>query len=333
MVKMKFTGSGRMGVLLLGATFLVFIYKIIIRPPNHSTVLNFQQWIPNIKYTDSMSSNSPRNISCDDHQSRDKLYLEFNFAHHGRLGNRMFHYASLRGIGASLKHIPLWKRTDPIFQLFEINYNKSVSPFRLDNRVFRNTTNMGIYTESIVDMKNSSTNISIYGYVQSWKYFHNIEDEIRKEFTLQKDKADRVEAIFKGLNVTSRIKVGIHVRRGDFLHFLGLTVAPKSYFDKAIEIFKKILVNPVFIVCTDDLKWVEMNLLTRDVLIVHESVFIDFGVLMSCDHSIVSSGSFGWWTGFLTKGTTIYFRGYPGPEKMYKFHLDDYYPPHWIGLY
>ncbi|XP_050405717.1 galactoside alpha-(1,2)-fucosyltransferase 2-like [Patella vulgata] len=91
-----------------------------------------------------------------------------------------------------------------------------------------------------------STNISIYGYVQSWKYFHKIADEIRKEFTL---------------------------------------------------------------------------------------VFIDFGVLMSCDHSIVSSGSFGWWTGYLTKGTTIYFRGYPGPEKMYKFHLDDYYPPHWIGLY
>ncbi|XP_050409360.1 galactoside 2-alpha-L-fucosyltransferase Sec1-like [Patella vulgata] len=65
---------------------------------------------------------------------------------------------------------------------------------------------------------------------------------------------------------------------------------------------------------------------------IRKDVEVDFGVLMSCDHSIISSGTFGWWTAYLTKGTSIYFKGFPSSPLLGCISPPDYYPSHWIGL-
>ncbi|KAK6189088.1 hypothetical protein SNE40_005131 [Patella caerulea] len=250
----------------------------------------------------------------------------------GRLGNHMFFYASLRGIGDAINYTPMLSRTDPILKLFEINLNNSVSTFNLNNNVVKREKCIGIFTEGLMSPINKTTNITVFGYLQSFKYFKKIESDIRTEFTLKADIKARVNHIFNTLNITQRIKVGVHVRRGDFVNRGGSKLPTPSYYYKAMNILRRNLTNPIFVVCSEDKKWATDFLLFNDSVIVHESVEVDFGVLMNCDHSIISSGTFGWWTAYLTKGTSIYFKGFPSPPLLGCIIHPDYYPTHWIGL-
>ncbi|XP_050403171.1 galactoside alpha-(1,2)-fucosyltransferase 1-like [Patella vulgata] len=221
----------------------------------------------------------------------------------GRLGNHMFFYASLRGIGDAINYTPILSRTDPILKLFEINLNNSVDKFTLNNNVVKGEKCIGIFTKDLMSPINKTTNITVFGYLQSFKYFQKIESDIRKEFILKADIKARVKHIFNTLNISHRIKVGVHVRRGDFVNRKGTKVATPSYFYKAMNILRQNVTNPIFVVCSEDKKWVKDYLQFNDSVIVHESVEVDFGVLMSCDHNIISSGTFGWWTAYLTKAT------------------------------
>ncbi|KAK6175276.1 hypothetical protein SNE40_013772 [Patella caerulea] len=252
-----------------------------------------------------------------------------------RLGNRMFTYASRRGIADEINFVPILSRTDPILKLFEINLNKSVPTLNLQNNAIKHEINTGYYTEELMSpFIDKTTNITIRGHLQSWKYFQGIETDIRKEFTLKADIKARIKDIFNKLNISRRIKVGVHVRRGDFVKLKneGYNVPSPSYFYKAMDMFRKRLTSPVFVMCSDDKKWIIDNLKVNDSFIVHESIEVDFGVLMSCDHSIISSGTFGWWSAYLTKGTSIYFSGFPAPPLLQYFNFPDYYPPDWIGF-
>jgi len=60
----------------------------------------------------------------------------------------------------------------------------------------------------------------------------------------------------------------------------------------------------------------------------------DLAILRSCNHTIMSVGSFGWWAGYLAGGTTVYYREYirRNGSLMPHFSHDDYYPPDWVGF-
>ena len=61
---------------------------------------------------------------------------------------------------------------------------------------------------------------------------------------------------------------------------------------------------------------------------------IDMALMASCNHSIISSGTFSWWSGWLANGTVIYYENYPPMgSKMYgMYSKDDYYPNNWIPM-
>ncbi|XP_050410611.1 galactoside 2-alpha-L-fucosyltransferase Sec1-like [Patella vulgata] len=252
----------------------------------------------------------------------------------GRLGNHMFYYASLRGIADAINYTPILSRTDPILELFEINLNKSVSTLTLNNNVTKSEKCTGIFTEDLISPINTTTNITVLGYLQSFKYFQNIESDIRKEFILKADIKARVKHIFNTFNITHRIKVGVHARRGDFVRLQreGYKLPTPLFFYKAMDMLRQNLTNPIFVMCSDDKKWVTDYLQFNNSVIVHESEEVDFGVLMSCDHSIISSGTFSWWTAYLTKGASIYFKGFPSTRLLGCISPSDYYPSHWIAL-
>jgi len=60
----------------------------------------------------------------------------------------------------------------------------------------------------------------------------------------------------------------------------------------------------------------------------------DMATMSLCDHVIMSSGTFGWWGGWLAKGTTIYYRDWPKNESALAklFVKEDFYPPEWIAM-
>ena len=189
----------------------------------------------------------------------------------------------------------------------------------------------------------SRENITLYGNLQVWRYFKNIEDDIRREFTfiptLQKQVDNilgKVKEEFKG-----HALVGVHVRRGDFLSSSnqrqGYGVANVSYFINAFDKMRSLLnnTNVTFLVASDDLTWCRDNLNFTNVQILEDaSPGLHFGILASCDHVILSGGTYGWWAAWLANGTTIYYDRYfsKGTSLMRGVNLQDYYPPGWIAL-
>ncbi|KAK3096151.1 hypothetical protein FSP39_023799 [Pinctada imbricata] len=154
--------------------------------------------------------------------------------------------------------------------------------------------------------------VILYGYLQSWKYFNECKDDIRHQLSF-KDKniyvtADlRLKQAMGQLNnqsmgtSTNHTIVGIHVRRGDFVKYS--PTGSKSYFQKARDFYRKLYKNVIFVIITDSSNesrsWCLENIVkgSQDTLLLDSSdVIIDLATMWACDHSIISVGTFSWWT-------------------------------------
>ena len=113
--------------------------------------------------------------------------------------------------------------------------------------------------------------------------------------------------------------VGVHNRRTDYKsHMMAYDkefVGP-DYFQAAFRLFRKTLKNPVFVVVSDDMAWARRHITGRDVFYSHESdtlqekggqfgTGVDLATLASCNHTIITYGTFGLWGSLLSKGATF----------------------------
>ncbi|GFR97535.1 galactoside 2-alpha-L-fucosyltransferase [Elysia marginata] len=126
-------------------------------------------------------------------------------------------------------------------------------------------------------------NYEIDGQLQSWRYFNKDLEAVR-EFVALKDsiiaRAKRkISRSLAASNITSlrnAAAVGVHVRRGDKLHWsavdAGVRVAPREFFLKAMRHFRKTLQGPVvFLVVSDDHDWCKSNLVGLPGVVLIES--------------------------------------------------------------
>jgi len=151
------------------------------------------------------------------------------------------------------------------------------------------------------------------------------------------------------------VKIAIHVRRGDFLNApqiaFGHTVADQAYFLKAMDYFVKRCMRVQFVVISLNQDWARTNIVFNDSVLTtvnatwspdmvnvtyaaRHTAGQDMAVMAASDHSIISVGSYGWWGGWLGRGTTVYYKGYPKvPSAMGNgYQYEDYVPPGWIGM-
>ncbi|ELU01884.1 hypothetical protein CAPTEDRAFT_191310 [Capitella teleta] len=259
-----------------------------------------------------------------------------------RMGNCLFLLASLVGIGMKNNMtIYLPPGTfDGLFRMFKLNVIRKLHKMESYDEV---QTKIHDTFEKHCDPKLNSIgvlkeNIAINGYIQCFSYFDSISEFLRQELRLQDHLQKTTMEVLNALG-QDRTLVGVHVRRGDFLkensfHF-GFVSAPVTYFEKAMNHFRKILPNVLFYIASDDMTWVQANIKGPDVIYsVGSSPEEDFAMLVNCDHIIISSGTFGWWAAWLNPGTTVYYEGYPRPGSILwnMYSLGEYYYSHWIGL-
>jgi galactoside 2-L-fucosyltransferase 1/2 len=163
--------------------------------------------------------------------------------------------------------------------------------------------------------------IFIHGFVSpDIGIFWGCKDYIKHKLQLKMEYQEKAKAALDSIvhqsgkqNVTT---VGIHVRRGDKLseasYRVGLRVPNMTYFNKAMNYFRKKYKNTVFIAASDDRKWVTENFINSknpDVFLVPENKYqVDMSILGQCDHVIQSLGTFSKWAAFLSGGESIYFR-------------------------
>ena len=316
-----------------------------------------------MKFNDEVTSTSPTTV-LDVHKYKSiPLHKYFNqslvmtILKQGRLGNAMFQYAVLLGMSAKTKYKPVMPTPfKPLLTTF--NLSVPVIPdtiYRKYNFIkYKEHWGENVVNQTIKNITDTNDkHLLLDGYFQSYFYFNHIRDVIYNDFTfrprIQKQVVSFFETNFGNVSMISGkvTKVGIHVRLTDMNNWgrsHGLPLPPTTYFANAMDYFIKKYHNVYFIVCSDDTRWVSRNIQPQN--ISKQVVFssfrkaeLDLAMLTLCDHVIISRGSYGWWAGYLNKGTTIYYKDYANPNSMAaKYYMPlTYIPPndeynHWIPI-
>lgn len=163
------------------------------------------------------------------------------------------------------------------------------------------------YAESIDDVTNYKEELQylrgewyIKGWFQNEKYFSDIREILLEEFSLNNEL--NISSFLNEVLVNNNT-VAVHFRRGDYKngHFLSL-----NYYKKSVEYIEKKVVNPIYLVFSDDIKWVKEHLKIegRVIFLNEEGQYCDFEelVLMSkCKHCIIANSTFSWWGAWLNR--------------------------------
>ena len=266
----------------------------------------------------------------------------------GRLGNQMFQYAGLRGIAAHRGYD--WVVPEPItygdsnYGLFDCFKMSSV---KKDNfgllKAESLQTGCFHFNQDAFDRWPDNTNL--HDYFQSEKYFKNVEDIIRKDFTFKND------IMASCLEVINEYEdpIFIHVRRGDYVNQPENHPAlPVSYYKNALKKYFKDD-TPVF-VFSDDLDWCRENFKEDRFLIPTENQlyeqtadtndgrvksfvpYYDLCMMSLCIGGIIANSSMSWWGAWLIETPTApIVAPVPWFGKNYShYNMDDLIPVGWF---
>jgi len=277
------------------------------------------------------------------------------------LGNEMFALAST--VCIAKRYPGVWtvclQPHANIRSVFDLHHLPDCDANILLNRLRATMFTEKLYAvyDSQVENLPTDTHLVLNRFFQSWRYFADCEEEIRRLYIFESSLRNSarqilVDGVHRTLRCTtcfeSAALVGVHVRRGNMarapdLIEIGYTVADSAYIHRAIKHMQdKISAeNPrrrfVIVVISDDMSWCREVLTQRDdVLFVSTGdAMLDMTVLSQCKHIVITVGSFGWWGGWLaTNSTVVYYNDWPrkGSRLDRTTSRSDYYPTAWISL-
>jgi hypothetical protein len=179
----------------------------------------------------------------------------------------------------------------------------------------------------------------INGYWQSEKYFIEIEDTIRKEFSLREPLDQYSRDMAAKISATPG-SVMLHIRRGDFVYHpyasKMMGVCPPEYYDAAQAIIRERVQDPHYFVFSDDLKWVKEHVKTgfptEYIGQGPEKNYQDLDLMRLCTHHILSNSTFGWWGAWLSDHSRTGITIAPTRWNNKNFDTKDLIPEHWIKL-
>jgi hypothetical protein len=186
-------------------------------------------------------------------------------------------------------------------------------------------------------------NVALTGFFQSWKYFDNAQEEVKKVFELS-----HIEGY--------EDYVSIHVRRGDYVQHSGSFPPINEIYiynamgEMAIKGMRK------FIFFSDDIQWckdliskgfevilnghINLNLNTNDFIFEFfepGDERLSLSTMASCGHHIIANSTFSWWAAYLghnpdriviSPSAETWF----GPTSGVKKPVVDLLPDSWIKI-
>lgn len=253
----------------------------------------------------------------------------------GRLGNKMFQYAALLAVSRHYGYRPFVPSNNVLTEVFKVRHDTLVD-ISNDDRFGEHKP--GEFDTSLFEKLSADKNWTLTGYYQSWKYFTNITKIVKREFTFRDEILKEAFKVLKKFGLGKKTLIGVHIRRGDMLaqKLRGYNVADEHYVNKALNFYRKTVPSPAFLISSDDMNW-SRNFIQEsyDVNFVGgNSLGVDLAILANCQHSVITSGSYGWWAAWLAGGDTVYFSNYPRRNSWLSsvYNRNDYYPEWWIGM-
>lgn len=232
----------------------------------------------------------------------------------GRIGNQMFQYAGLVGISKNRKFdfcIPDHSNVTSYQHNDRSHHHELQRCFKLSYLNGR----FGLIHGDIVELtqhhfcnelfEECPDNVTLNGYFESYEYFKNATDELKKDFQFN----DEIFEYANKFHSKNHLKnsVSITVRRGDFLNYPDKhPVCSNDYYQNCINDLDK---TRQYVIISDDIEWCK----NQEIFSGNNFYFIDhvpeniikghydmcIGSL--CDDFIISNSTFAWWVSWLGK--------------------------------
>lgn len=148
--------------------------------------------------------------------------------------------------------------------------------------------------------------IYLTGYWQSERYFADVTQTIRTDFTFRQPMSSRNLELAEEIGAVSA--VSLHVRRGDYANNPRTKathgVCPLAYYEAAIHYIAERVEAPHFFVFSDDMDWVRANLKSQfpySYVDHNQSTesYNDMRLMSLCKYHIIANSSFSWWGAWL----------------------------------
>lgn len=298
----------------------------------------------------------------------------------GGLGNQMFQYAFARSMQEKTGEAVLIDTT--LYDSFSVHngfeldllftcilkkatvqeidslasrQNNLLSRFR--RKYFRKMTHYldtkGGYQPELLETisPSGSTNCYYEGYWQTEKYFQEIADVIRKDFSFKKNLSEKSTKLFSRIDENT---ASVHIRHGDYANLPNFnSICTENYYKNAFKyLFEHRTINKV-VVFSNDITWCKEKLpeliknSKKYESVLPEIIFVDWNTgadswqdmaLMSyCGCNIISNSTFSWWGAWLNNNTDkivlapeIWAR--PRTKGFYKYNYNYVLPNSWIKV-
>ena len=287
------------------------------------------------------------------------MTVSFNgLGNEGRLGNQMFQYASLRGIAANIKTDWLIPDEDVdrfdnygLFDCFELSNCKDKNK---GESLFNTFTYREMhFNQNVFDWKDGDVNFS--GNYQTERYFENIADELREDFTFIKGYHDPCQEYIDSLGGRDNV-IFLHVRRGS-PNLTGQRgekwsyqqvqeyhpLCKKEYYMEALKEFPE---DKQVIVVSDTIEWCKkVGWFNDDRFLFSDSSYevfqdgaavpyIDLCLMSLCGGGIIANSSLSWWGAWLQNdaGKIVAPDPWFGPAYAH-YNMKDLIPERWVKLY
>lgn len=145
-------------------------------------------------------------------------------------------------------------------------------------------------------------NIFLSGYYESTKYFKNVEDVIKKEFTPIYPKLEHNKELYDDIDKSESVCVTI--RRGDFVKSSFHNVCRTDYFLQGMDIIKERVPNAKFFIFSNDIDWLKENVKFKYPVVFEQGddpVWEKLRLMYSCKHFVISNSTFSWWAQYLSR--------------------------------
>ena len=269
----------------------------------------------------------------------------------GRLGNQMFQYASMRGIAAARGY-------DWVVPPQDYDHTANYALFETFNMSTVRPKNIGFVRGQVIQENDHCfsqdffdecpDNSTLEGFFQTEKYFKNVEDDIRADFTFKNDYLKPCKEYIDSIETPP---IFLHIRQADNIGREQFhPILPISYFEDALKNWSDDV--PCF-VFTDDIDWCKsQEFFQQDRFLFNDNVErydykcmdglgnmqnsllpqVDLCLMSLCSGGIVANSSFSWWGAWLQndRGKVVA----PDPKKWFgtsMTHLDtsDIVPDRW----
>ena len=169
------------------------------------------------------------------------------------------------------------------------------------NIIYKNKINKKLFNKKYVN----EINFFKLSQQQNWRSLV-INDDFESEIFFADFKANIIEMYQLTQNGPDLAKVErdnavcVHVRRGDMLTMKDIYLLPITYQQQAIELAKKLIKKPEFIIFTDSIDLVKSEL-SGDFNFVSGKPLEDFLLMSKCGNNIIANSTFSWWAAYLNQ--------------------------------